>query len=419
MGVSPAGAGPAGSGQGALMPRGHEYEIVVVGGGPAGLAAALAAVKAGAESVALIERRAEWGRPVRCAEYVPRMLARQIEIPPAAIARRVERMDFFENGKAIGSQRAPGFILHRDVFEAALAQRAAERGVAIYQPARAAAIHEDGRIALQPAGQSGPVGQVRPVRPVQCVQPVQPVQTSALAPRNEQFQTLRARFIIGADGPNSIVRRSLFHNRLRFAGALQWTMKAGEVPCEAEIHFAPEYGAGYAWCFPKGASVNVGLALHGHRKQYLEPLLRAFVAGLLRSGRISPGKASLAQTNAGKTAAGHVLRRTAGVIPVSGPISSAVHGRAILCGDAAGHAHPLTGAGIFTAISCGQMAGAVAAKALRRNDPSLLAMYDDQWQSLFSGFLTRGAKAVGSVETAGAEFWAGKIRRAWAIKPLG
>jgi flavin-dependent dehydrogenase len=212
---------------------------------------------------------------------------------------------------------------------------------------------------------------------------------------------ITADVIIGADGPRSLVRARLFGGSPSFAYGLQCAMESGAAPIEAEVHFAPEYGAGYAWCFPKGAVVNAGLALHGAaRRQSLRALRKDFVDRLHAEGKIASTR---------------VLRWTGGVIPVSGPLASAVRGRTLLCGDAAGHAHPLTGAGVFTAITCGQMAGAAAAKALRDEDESALGRYDAEWRSLFGGFLERGLASVRELEAAAPEAYIELVRKAWSL----
>lgn len=350
----------------------QSFQLVIVGGGPAGLAAAIEASERGATEIVVIEKREEWGVPVQCAEYVPRMLARQITIPKEAVARGVERMEFFSAGEAVGSLAAPGFILHRDVFEASLAKEAANRGVTLIQPARVMSIHDKTTVIVKDA--------------------------------SDAETELCADVLIGADGPRSLVRESVLgdgaENVSLDVGA-QRSLPSGETTTQAEIHFSREYGAGYAWCFPKGVSVNAGLALHGDRRRDLPTLLDQFVRQLLEAGKISSTEP---------------IRSTGGAIPVCGAMPSASSDRALLCGDAAGQAHPLTGAGIFTAISCGRMAGSSAMRALRRDDLSLLSKYETEWRSLFGGFLDRGRDAVERIESASSSEQIDLTLKAWGVR---
>ena len=55
----------------------RHVDVLVAGAGPAGLCAALTAARAGA-SVLLVDPKSEIGLPVRCAEFVPRLLAREL-----------------------------------------------------------------------------------------------------------------------------------------------------------------------------------------------------------------------------------------------------------------------------------------------------------------------------------------------------
>ena len=58
-----------------------------------------------------------------------------------------------------------------------------------------------------------------------------------------------------------------------------------------------------------------------------------------------------------------ILRKTGGSIPSERP-RQAVLDNILLVGDAAGHAHPITGAGILNAVVGGEIAGRIAAEAV-------------------------------------------------------
>jgi flavin-dependent dehydrogenase len=60
----------------------------------------------------------------------------------------------------------------------------------------------------------------------------------------------------------------------------------------------------------------------------------------------------------------HVLRRSAGRIPLARPRQSAADGL-LLVGDAAGHVKPLSGGGLYTGGRCAEIAGHLAARAAR------------------------------------------------------
>jgi flavin-dependent dehydrogenase len=63
----------------------------------------------------------------------------------------------------------------------------------------------------------------------------------------------------------------------------------------------------------------------------------------------------------------------------------------MLVGDAAGHAHPITGAGILHAVLGGEIAGRVAAEAVARDDLDCLKSYEVEWRDAFGQPLSYGA----------------------------
>jgi flavin-dependent dehydrogenase len=93
-----------------------------------------------------------------------------------------------------------------------------------------------------------------------------------------------------------------------------------------------------------------------------------------------------------------VVRKTAGVIPCS-VLSKTVFGNILLTGDAAGHAHPITGAGILNAVIGAEMAGRIAAEAILSGDLGHLESYEHEWRETFGASLSYGASKRGFLES--------------------
>ena len=114
----------------------RRYDVVVVGAGPGGSAAAWQAAKAGL-AVLLLEKRQEIGSPVRCAEGVPHeALSEFLEPDPAWISARVGRAQIVarEGGRVVEHWQGAGgvgYVLERRVFDRALAERAAQAGAQV------------------------------------------------------------------------------------------------------------------------------------------------------------------------------------------------------------------------------------------------------------------------------------------------
>jgi len=186
---------------------------------------------------------------------------------------------------------------------------------------------------------------------------------------NEDIE-IDAKIVIGADGPPSIVARSLGMDTtvpLRYMeSGIQYLMTPMEVePC-IELFFGDCYApGGYSWVFPKGDDqANVGLGiLPSKAKNTAQYYLDKFVE------RPRFKKAKIVEVNAG-------------AIPVNGPLKEPYMDNLLLVGDAGRFVNPITGGGIHTAIITGNLAGQLAVEAIAKEDYSakFLKKYNDMWK---------------------------------------
>lgn len=106
---------------------------------------------------------------------------------------------------------------------------------------------------------------------------------------------------------------------------------------------------------------------------------------------------------------------TGGLIPPGGLVSPACRGSVLLAGDAAGLAHPVTGAGVAAALASGVLAGEAAA-AFRERGEAALAEYQEKLHRLFGAHLARGARRRDERESllgSGTRPFAEVARRTW------
>ena len=320
------------------------YDIVVVGAGPAGSSAAGAAARKG-PTVLLIDRRPRIGIPVQCAELVSQWITRYASFTPDCIVQATETMvthlldsDFHDKTHEM---KSPGYMLDRSLFDQELTLDAVSAGAKLLTETRAIGLSN----------------------------------RELLIDRGGKKVTLRPKVIVGADGVHSLIGRWSGLPPMKKMVALQVEVFNPVIRRQAEVFFHRDYEGGYAWFFPKGKRANIGLGIAPSRIPHLSRLLDRFLDYLVETGRL-PGV--------------DILRKTGGSIPAERP-RQAVLKNVLLVGDAAGHAHPITGAGILNAVVGGRIAGCVAAEAVRREDLNHLLNYETEWQETFGGFLSYGA----------------------------
>lgn len=316
-------------------------DILIIGAGPAGSSAAVSAAKKGMD-VLVVEQRAEIGVPVQCAEYIPAPLVGQLNMGTGFVVQKVLKMRTILPDGFTTEMAAPGFMIHRDRFDQALAQMALELGAGFLVSAKAAERTEKGHVVIKKAA-----GETHIIDP---------------------------RIIIGADGPRSRTASWCGVSTRDLLPAVQYSLKLRTPMTHTEVYLSPDFYGGYGWLFPKGETANVGLGMKRRNAPLkgIQPLLVDFVEKLRKAGKIE----------------GQPLGSTGGLIPAA-PLEKAVYGNILLAGDAAGQAHPITGAGIFTAVSCGRMAGRWAAEAIKKKELGILSKYDHEWRELFGHTLDR------------------------------
>ncbi|TNF22554.1 MAG: geranylgeranyl reductase family protein [Rhodobacteraceae bacterium] len=164
-------------------------------------------------------------------------------------------------------------------------------------------------------------------------------------------EVLRAPVVIGADGVNSFTARTLFGRpfdpaRIGFALEVEAPPLAPEAPLRIDMGAAHW---GYGWSFPKTGSHTVGIGGVHSRNPDLKALMRAYMRDLGL-----PGDARIK----GQYLPFGKARRNPG------------RDNVLLAGDAAWLVDPVTGEGIAYAMKSGQMAALAARDALARHEPA-------------------------------------------------
>ena len=295
------------------------YDIIVVGAGPAGSAAAFTAAEQGA-SVLLLEEHEKIGVPIQCAEGLARSTVRgYIDVKPewictplsGAIVRSPNGDEFKVTYPDVG------WVLDRTKFDPGLAQIAKEKGATVKTKAKAIGIQD----------------------------------STVIVREGHTQNSYTFKLLIGADGIASRVGRWMGIDTRLGPYAIEVCAACILEGVKVEQHyirliFGHTYApGGYAWVFPKSrTSANVGLGI-------APPKTKEKAYALLKKLIHKEFPDAVVKTRIFGAVPSQVLRRFSGK-------------NFFLVGDAARFTDPMSGAGIANGIQSGVIAARNAVSRL-------------------------------------------------------
>lgn len=315
------------------MNRTLHFDLIVIGAGPSGSAAACWAARSGLK-VALIDKH-PFPRDKLCggafterAMGLYRQIFAQNDLGAPYVAR--DAVEFYAFGSPLGQLHSPAplRLTMRRSLDAHLFELAINAGAQDFTGSRITGLSTD------------------PVRV------------------NLGHSVLTAPVLIGADGVNSFVARHLFGKAFE-PDQIGFALEVEAVGLSPDLPLRIDFGAanwGYGWQFPKADSTTIGIGgIHARnpdmRRDMLHYLKTLGIADAPKvKGQYLPF--GFARTKPGKA---HVL----------------------LAGDAAGLVDPITGEGIAFALQSGKMAADAAQTALHEGRPeAALSIYRAQLRPL-------------------------------------
>ncbi len=303
----------------------ESWDVIVVGAGPAGSAAALGALAEDPSLRVLLLDRSDFPRDKSCgdgiAPHVRDVLATVGADDVVDGWEPVRRLELSRGASRVeGLMAREVHVIPRAVFDARLVERAQRAGAQLRR-------HRVTTLGSQPLGVTGGPA---------------------------------AGVVIGADGAHSVVRHHLLGRRRhdRAIAIRGYAPTTAELRGRQVIRYGERRQPSYAWAFDRGdGMVNVGYGelLPGERQGANAPSRRILLDQL---EALIPGAAST-----GSDWRGHHL-------PLSGWRWRQPDGPVLLVGDAAGLINPMTGEGIYYAVATGLAAGRAAARAVGSGRPA-------------------------------------------------
>lgn len=345
------------------MSDSFDTQVAIVGGGPAGAALHIRLAAAGIDTV-MFERAPEphWRACGVFSSPLTRQRLRDLGVAEseiALLARPISALNVrTESGSACRLEYAtaagPACGFDRMALDTTLLERARAAGGVVRTSAVVSSIvlargaGEASRLTVSPTGSGQPAA-------------------------TEEW---RARLVVGADGPRSLVARTAGVTRspriLRKAGI---TFHQEDLGTEADPDGHPEEGhfvLGRGWYVGiapvPGARVNLGIVVPATEiRRPVEEVVERVIGSTLSAGAPASGK------------------RT-DLIVVALPLGHRVTRRSgpgfVLVGDASGFIDPLTGEGLHRALVSAEMASEAIAR-WSRGDPHALEVYDRRLRSRF------------------------------------
>jgi len=337
-----------------------DYDVVIVGAGPAGSMTAKWAAKGGAK-VLMIEKRQEIGAPVRCGEGISRswLDAHGVKLDSKSVARQVKGAKivapngsaFYLSEKMAGDE--VGIVLDRIFFDKLLAKDAVKAGADLMLKTSAMGLLKDGKkitgVKIKSFGET---------------------------------MDIRANCVVGADGYESQVGRWAGINTSLaprdITSCFQYRLTNIQYdPDYCEFIIGSKAPGGYIWIFPKDEeTANVGIGMQFTKLKDTADVKKHLDKFIQNDPRLKKGKP---------------LELVSGAVSICAPIDKTIGNGVLLVGDAARQIDPITGGGIANSCKAGKVAGEVLAKSVREKDFSekSLQRYEKGWRDLLENHLYR------------------------------
>ncbi len=305
------------------------YDVIVVGSGPSGSYLSYELSKKGYDVLNLEEHR-EIGKPVECTGLVSERVFKYVK-SKAGINSVHGANVYFPNGKSIHiSKSEKTIVMYRDDFDKDVSAMAINAGADVKINSRVMDVSVNDEYAEVKYKQDG------------------------------RIKYEKSKIVVGADGANSRVRKSLNYEMPKKIISTYQVDSAYSIEDQDDVNvfIGSENSKGFfGWAVPSGDITRIGVGVdHVTAIKYFKNINKKF------------GESKILGINAGPIPINY-LKKTYG-------------NRSLLIGDAAGIVKPLSGGGIYTGIISAKNAAIAIDHALKNEDYSekYLSEYQKLWK---------------------------------------
>ena len=327
----------------------HECDVLIIGGGPSGLSAAVTTAKKGLNTL-VIEEHSEIGYPLACGEALSVDKLFSLENMPKAnvqlndeslnlqkrelfIERLVSTQRFFFGTKGVATSNLNIVTINRPLFDKLMAEEAEKKGAEILLNTQVTSIERNSDLLN--------------------------VKTT-----HGEFDS---NIVIGCDGPSAhSVRFMGLHPPANYVQGIEYKVEGVHTDAlDFYFNYRDFPPMHYGWVFPKKKHTNIGIVLNTASEP--KEILHKFIK-FLNDEEISKSE---------------VIHKIAGIIPASGPIPKYYSNNFMAAGDAAGMTNSIFYGGISIGIHSGMLAGQTAIDAHEKNcfNEKQLSEYQKKCQS--------------------------------------
>lgn len=299
----------------------------------------------------IVEEHPEIGQPMCCAGIVGANRLKEVGIDPREWSLNELTGGIFnspdDDSVKITRNRTEAYVIDRAKFDRDLAKRALRAGAEIKLNTR-------------------------------CMEVSRKEDHVVLKTRTDgDFEEIKGRMVVGADGTNSTVAKSLgFMEKSRPTICAQAEIAGSPESKDAQVYLNKDFSESFfSWIVPAGSVYRVGLG------DYEGNMVRRLF-DFIESENSLP-----------RNAREKIVRMNVGSIPAAN--TRKIYGdRAILVGDAAGHVKPLTGGGIFLGLCAAKLASEVVTGALEKEPrKENLSGYEERVEEKFAREFELGKRA--------------------------